>query len=733
MDSTSEATTLDDVLNGDGHAGREHNRGSAERSDGRARGQIHEAVEASVWTERAWWMLAGFLLIDWAVRLQGASVSFGFVGLVVLLLGVCGLICIVQAAVVSPAEGVRRWDLDYGWLVLVAFLVAYGVYAFIEIHNSPGLGTDEIAFNQYAARLASKGINPYGHSMAPAFPLYGVSPNGWTYHLNGTPVTSLSYPALSFLLYVPFMWMGWTTEVATAMNMAAWGVAIVILFALLPARVRPAALLLGTIATFLNYAFGGVTDFLYIPFLLLAVYRWDRFVTERGWKSYLGPVCMGLAMASKQTPWLIFPFLLIGIALEAWSRSGRRSAVVAAARYTGIAFAAFIIPNIPFVVLSPAAWLRGILTPVEGSLVPAGQGPIGLTLFMHLGGGSLLAYTVMEVFAFLALLALFIATYPRLRPMIAVTPAVVLFFSSRSFGSYLVVTLPALLLAVVSTERMPLVHSSEDKPEATAGALARPRFAIPRKAQRMVAALSVLGLAAIALVTYSSAPPLRIAINGVRTTGSLSTVQGVSITATNTSSRTIRPRFTVSQNGGAITTFWRQDSGPAALKPGQTASYQLAARNIAAQLPITGYFDVVAYSEHPNTVSVSDTYVPHNMHVLITPNVENTPFAVGKTVVLHAEVLDEYDRSVGRAGIPVYLGQIIYGQGGIQNSDVIVNGSPPGTSPVMALTDRRGVATFTLVGTSAHLDPVSFQSNLRNGSNGYPYGYSEIVMVAFKK
>ena len=46
--------------------------------------------------------------------------------------------------------------------------------------------------------------------MAAAFPLFHVSPNGYTFLLNGQPVTKLSYPALAFEEYLPLLALGVT-------------------------------------------------------------------------------------------------------------------------------------------------------------------------------------------------------------------------------------------------------------------------------------------------------------------------------------------------------------------------------------------------------------------------------------------------------------------------------------------------------------------------------------------
>ncbi len=80
----------------------------------------------------------------------------------------------------------------------------------------------------------------------------------------------------------------------------AWGATVLLMFALLPRNVRPAALVIGLVDAYISNAVGGVTDLLYMPLLVITAYRWDRFGSSR-W-TYLGPVALGLAMAIKQDP-----------------------------------------------------------------------------------------------------------------------------------------------------------------------------------------------------------------------------------------------------------------------------------------------------------------------------------------------------------------------------------------------------------------------------------------------
>src|SRR6185312_7818150 len=118
-------------------------------------------------------------------------------------------------------------------------------------------------------------------------------------------VTSLSYPALSFEAYLPLLALGLSTQAAVWTDAAAWALGGIVLFTVLPRRLAPVAAVVISLDVYTGYAVGGVTDFLFIPLLVGAAVRWDRFRLARGPASWRGPVLLGLAMAVKQTPWLI--------------------------------------------------------------------------------------------------------------------------------------------------------------------------------------------------------------------------------------------------------------------------------------------------------------------------------------------------------------------------------------------------------------------------------------------
>lgn len=681
-----------------------------------ASGDERPAPERAAW-ERAAWVIVGLLLVQWSIRMYGSSSTYPWVIVLVVVIGAWGLTTAAAALLPASRSRLAPWRGPWSWATVAVVLVSIAAWSILQVHGQPGYGTDEIAFDQYAAQLARHGIDPYLRSMAPSFPMFRVPPDAYTYTLSGTPVTHLSYPALAFELYLPFLALGWSTQLAIALNVAAWMVAVLVLFVLLPRSLRPVALVVGSLSTFVAYAVGGVTDVLYVPLLLGVAYRWNTFGTRRGPSRWIAPVLLGLAMAVKQTPWLLAPFVLAGVVLEVRDRGPARMARTGAA-YAGVAAAAFLIPNVPYIVASPAAWWHGILTPFTSHSVPAGQGVVGLSVFLGVGGGSLDAYSALALTVLVASLVVFVATYPRLAPATFLLPSFALFFASRSFGSYLATFFPAVLLAAATGRRSP------GAPAPAAG----PR--VSRRTRWTVVGAAAATVTAVLVATLSQRPPLAVRVVGLRTTGQLATVGQLQVDVTNRSGRALRPAFTVDE-GGSFTTFWPAVSGPARLLPGHGATYTLVAPNFFSQAPLGGGFQVAAFTTDPASVSTSASYQPATLHVGLTPDAVNEPVPVGTTVTIRAQLYDQFDRPVASADVPVYLGQVIYDQRGLILSEAAVNGRSPGQTPVEALTGPGGSATFRIVGTQATSDPVSFEANLVSATHYYPYGYSEIVPIRF--
>ena len=211
--------------------------------------------------------------------------------------------------------------------------------------------------------------------MAAAFPLFHVSPNGYTFLLNGRPVTRLSYPALAFEEYLPLLALGVTIQAAVWANVAAWALGAVVLYVVLPRKLAPLAAVVASLDVFTGYAVGGVTDFLFIPLLIGAGQPGTRFAWTRGRAAWRGPILMGLAMAVKQTPWLVLPFVVIGIVLESRRLRDWTQGIRDGLRYLTIAVAAFLVPNLPYLLNSPSGWVKEDPHPDHRADRAGGPGP----------------------------------------------------------------------------------------------------------------------------------------------------------------------------------------------------------------------------------------------------------------------------------------------------------------------------------------------------------------------
>jgi uncharacterized membrane protein len=667
------------------------------------------ADDETTWAGRILRTLAGVFVITWSFRLSGYLTSAPWLAVPIAVLGLAGLLVIVAAWLPASVLGSRRQH-QVGWAALLAVLAALVLWSYFQVFTSPGYGTDEIAFDQYAAQLALHGINPYLRSMAPAFPMFHVSPNGYTFQLNGQPITTLSYPALSFEAYLPLLALGLATQAAVWVNVGAWALGAVVLYAVLPRNLAPLAVVVASADIFIGYAAGGVTDCLFVPLLVGAAVGWDRFASTRGPAAWRGPVLMGLAMAVKQTPWLVVPFVVAGIVLESRRERGWGQAARDGLRYAGIAAAAFLVPNLPYLIDAPGAWLRGILTPLSSRAVPAGQGLISLSLSLATGGGSLLAYNIAAVVVLAGVFGCYVTSYPALKPAAFLLPSIVLFFATRSFGSYLVMLIPAAIAAAATTRRP---HGST--------AWRHWKWAALAGAGASAAAISV---------ALTAASPLAVSIQSVQTTGQLATVEQVTLAVVNKTGSSVRPAFTI-EDGTILTAFWRRQQGPAVLGPHQRASYTIVAPSYFAMPSIGNGFQVLAFLPSPASVSRSSAYLASTWGVMLAPETINHPVAVGQEITVHAEILNRLDRPMRVAHVPVYLGQVIYAQRGLQFGQAIINQGQPGQTPIEALTNSAGVATFTIHSPVAGNDPVYFEANLVNPTLFYPYGYSPILTVKF--
>ena len=223
-----------------------------------------------------------------------------------------------------------------------------------------------MVFTRYAVDLLLSGKNPYSHSMQPALTLYSMDYTWVTQTLEGGLVSTYSYPALSFLVYVPAVAVG-VTDLSLVMALF-FVLAVALLIYETPKEYR----VLPVLVLFLDPSLpvlscAGSHDIIWV-FLLLVSMKFFNPSSRRELK--VSAATLGLSMAVKQTPWLILPFLALWLYREAGARK--------ALSYVALALTFFLIPNAAFILWSPLDWVKGVLTPLAQPLIPLGLGLVVL-------------------------------------------------------------------------------------------------------------------------------------------------------------------------------------------------------------------------------------------------------------------------------------------------------------------------------------------------------------------
>jgi uncharacterized membrane protein len=429
--------------------------------------------------------------------------------------------------------------------------------------------SDSLAFSAYSAQLVLDGKDPYVESMAPALERFNLSPTVYTPTVEGGTILIEPYPALSFLVYVPFVALHVPSMIWVDIGFQIFSMLLILALVPAPTRIYFGLFFL-LVPEYLSFAVGSVTDVLWLPLMIGVAATWDR-------RPIACAVLLGLACAMKQEPWFIVPFALI----HWWKTSDPGHAWVTTLQRLGYVSAAFLVPNLPFLLWHPAAWLRGVLSPLLSHAVPLGSGLIQLQtsglITLPLG-----VYTALWI----AALAICVAAYAKwtqtLHWLPFVAPAIVLFFSPRSLQNYFIYW-PLVLgvYAAVSTIKAP----------------ARGESVTPKLSGR-AAVLAVAGIASlIGLIGATAAAGERIAltVQHVSVDGDTGFVNGVVVNVENPTSSAQTLHFAISSPLNSLV-FWRPERFD--IPAHASATIHLTPSDLAEEVPYSKDvgFQVVAYA-----------------------------------------------------------------------------------------------------------------------------------------
>ena len=374
----------------------------------------------------------------------------------------------------------------------------------VSIHDRRFYNTDAAAFDQVAARVLAHGSNPYTTSMASAARLLHVPSDFWTYTVTGSFVDHVSYPAGSFLLEVPAYLLGFHHEIVDWVDLYAWIATGVLVFFLLPVSLRWLGVLLLLTPAFVGTFGSGGTDAAFLPFLVLAVWRWDRFGYGRtaGWARWMGPVALGWPVPSSRRRGSAFPSWFWGSGSKP-RRDGRRPV-----GWSSAIWPSWDPSSPPSTSPSSSGGRRrghaGTLLPFRTPLIPDGQGLVTLALHGVARGVSLPLLTVAGAVVLLTALLAFVVWYPAMKRIWMLVLPVIFFVAPRSLSTYLLDLVPAALVAAVSVGP---ARRTDQRPASRVGVCSGLTVC--------ASALASLVLTALAFVS----PPLRIGVQSVATSG----------------------------------------------------------------------------------------------------------------------------------------------------------------------------------------------------------------------
>lgn len=648
----------------------------------------------------------------------GAPVQVPLTGALVALVYGAGLVLGVLAVTVRTERALVRVDT----MLLALGLVALAAQATSALYQNPGYGTDEAAFEQAAATLLLHGHDPYGQNLLSALSQFRVPIQFATSTLNGGTVSTFGYPALSILVVAASVLITGGTQAVPLANMVILAVATIVMFKLLPRRLRSLAVIVALgLPLLFGFAASGVNAIICMALLLPVVWGWARVGTSgrltRG--QCLQAIALGLAISTQQLAWFVTPFVFVGLFLLRREQFGARRALRLLAVYAGWATAAFLVINGAFLVWSPEAWLHGVAAPLTQHAIPYGQGLVDLTLFLHVGGGNLRAYNDGAAAALAGLLVVYALNFRHLVRAVCILPVVPLFYSSRSLAEYFITLAAVMVVSVSGTDEGAL---------GSARSLRLPRWLEGHRPGISVAALvPAVACLAVALV---SPQPLMMRVVGLRTTGQLQTIWWMRVAVRNTSDAALAPRFATNSFGEA-TTFWNILSGPRQLAPHSSAIYQLAAPNVGSMAGINSALMLEAFTPGPATFSSTGLLTPEPYSATLLPSYINHFVSRSGVVTLQLQLRSPLGADVRRAGVRVALGQLIYDQSGLIFGQAQINHGAEGESPVFAETDSEGRATFHISDTAAQGEPIYFQAWVQPPGQ-YPYGYSELVSVLWR-
>ena len=328
------------------------------------------------------------------------------------------------------------------------------VLAAMALFLGKGYHVDAVTVPHVAAQELLAGKDPYTTFDLPtALAQFGINPNLVTHYEDGSVVHALNYPALNFLLVTPFIALG-VTDVRWIYLFEIIALILVLLRKVrIPWRPMVSAGIVGNTVTMRQSILAGIDP----TWWVLLTIAW--IFVESSW---LSPIAVGLAIASRQPAWLAAPFYLLAI----WKRDGRAEAL----RRAAIVGVVALLPNLPFILDNYDAFFEGISGPMLGAFAPSGIGFVRLGLDGPLPLLPRAFYGLLAAVSLVTMLAVLWHFWRRVPIGALIFPFIPLYLAWRSLQNYFG-SIP--LLAMAGDDEL-IVGPRTERAEPAAAAAASP-------------------------------------------------------------------------------------------------------------------------------------------------------------------------------------------------------------------------------------------------------------------
>jgi hypothetical protein len=352
---------------------------------------------------------------------------------------------------VLPVLAVARLRPSTRDALATGLALATFVLAAMALFLGKGYHVDAVTAPHVAAQELLAGKNPYTvFDLPAALAQFGLDPNLVTHYEDGSVLRALNYPALNFLLVTPFVALG-VTDIRWIYLFEIVGLILILLKKVrIPWRPLVSAGIVGNTVTMRQSILAGIDP----TWWVLLTIAW--IFVESSW---LSPIAVGLAVASRQPAWFAAPFYVLAM----WKRNGRSEALRRAAIIGIVA----LVPNLPFMIDNPAAFFDGVGGPMLGALAPSGVGFVRLGLdgpFPLLPRGF---YGLLAAVSFITLLGVLWRFWRSVPIGALIFPYVPLYLAWRSLQNYFG-SIP--LLAMAGDDELIVGTRAERSEHATAPA-----------------------------------------------------------------------------------------------------------------------------------------------------------------------------------------------------------------------------------------------------------------------